>query len=62
MDSKLGGKLVAFLVFLAVGVVAALWVRDQVRDLRQQYHGFRDGFQLPVPPPTAVAPAPLPYP
>jgi len=62
MDAKFGGKLLAFLLFATAVGAGALWMRDQVRDVRRQFDGLKDNFHIPAPTPTATAPASLPCP
>jgi hypothetical protein len=61
MDSKLGGKLLAFLLFSAAVVGGAVWVRGEFRRVGSQLHDLKSNLRTPAVAPPAV-PASLPSP
>lgn len=60
MRAATAGKLLMFLSLAAATTVAAMLVRDELRDLRRQYDDLKSNISTPVPPPAAPRVAPLP--
>ena len=62
MDSKLGGKLLAFLLVSTAVVGGALWVREEVRRVESQLFDVKSHLGPPSTVPLHGVPASLPSP